>query len=103
MRAAAFLVWAIIGTVLSYGLLYAFSPYGVVIIAICAIAGMGASRIGGRRWPEILGIAAGPGAFCLVVAASAQGPVPFILVGLGFIGSAMGAYALAMRTRCARG
>jgi hypothetical protein len=101
MRTVAFVSWIAIGTVLSYGLLYALTPYGAAIIAICFVAGVGVSRIG-RRWPEGVGLAAGPGVFCLVVAANAQDPAPWTLAGACLVATSCAVYVLTMGGRCAR-
>jgi hypothetical protein len=53
----AFVAWAVLGAVASYGALYAFSPYGLAILAVCLLV----SLLLPRRWPETVGLAAGPG------------------------------------------
>jgi hypothetical protein len=82
-RAILFLGWAVLGMVASYGALYAFSPFGIAILGICALV----------AWPlpkdiEAIGAGAGPGLFCWLVAASADEPAAW--------------FAVAGRARCAR-
>ena len=96
-RAAPFTAWALLGMVASYGALYAFTPFGLAILAVCALI----------AWPlpkhlESIGAAAGPGLFCWLVAWSAEEPAAWIGVGAAIVGAAVGAYAIAGRARCAR-
>jgi hypothetical protein len=100
-RVALFLAWALIGAVGSYGLLYLFSPLGLAIVAACAAAGWALPAAGGHRLPEALGLAAGPGLFCLVVAYSAADPVGWVAAGAAIIGAATAVYLRAGRALCA--
>ena len=70
-RVALFAAWAAVGVPLTYGSLYAFTPFGLAIIAPCLLAALALPAAGGSRWPEALGLPAGAGAFCLLMAASA--------------------------------
>ena len=60
VRVLVFAAWAAIGAVASYGALYAFTPFGLMILGTCLFAGLALPEFGGGRWPEILGLAAGP-------------------------------------------
>jgi vacuolar-type H+-ATPase subunit I/STV1 len=72
-RAILFVGWAVLGMVASYGALYAFTPFGIAILAVCALV----------AWPL-------PKDLELIGAASA------------IVVAAFGAYLLAGRARCAR-
>jgi hypothetical protein len=71
-RGALFTGWALLGTAASYGWLYLASPFGLAIAG--AVAGVALLlRAAGRGDNlESIALAAGPGAFCLLVAASAE-------------------------------
>ena len=95
-RAILFAAWALIGMVASYGSLYAFTPFGLVILIPCALI----------AWTlpkdlEAIGAAAGPGLFCWLVAWSAEEPAAWFAVGAAIVAAAGGVYALAGRARCA--
>ena len=97
-RALLFSVWALVGMVASYGALYAFTPFGLVILAPCALV----------AWTlpkdlEAIGAAAGPGLFCCLVALSAEEPAAWLGVGAAIVAAACAAYAVAGRARCVRG
>lgn len=59
------------GLVLTYGALYAFTPFGLAIIGIGLSGVLGLRAVADRGGPEMLGLLAGVGFFCLLVAASA--------------------------------
>ena len=101
-RAALFTAWALVGVVLSFGVLYAFTPFLLVIVATLFVA-RDLPPIDGTRRPEALGLIAGPGMFCFVVAASAADPGGWVAAGLGIVGLALLAYAVVGRALCARG
>ena len=91
------MVWAVLGMVASYGAIYAFSPFGLAILAVCALVA--------RPLPkglEAIGVAAGPGLFCWLVAWSAEEPVAWLAVGAAIVAAAVGAYAVTGRARCTR-
>jgi hypothetical protein len=67
-RSALFVAWAVVGLVLSYGALYAFTPFGVLIISACLFAASAFPAVSGSRWPEVLGLLAGPGLFYVLLA-----------------------------------
>jgi hypothetical protein len=94
-RAMLFTAWVLVGTVASYGALYAFTPFGLVILAPCVLI----------AWTlpkdlEAIGAAAGPGLLCLLVAWSAEEPAAWFAVGAAIVAAACGAYAVAVRARC---
>jgi hypothetical protein len=66
-RGALFAAWAFVGLVLSYGALYAFTPFGLLVIGACLFAACALPVARGSRWPEVLGLLAGPALFLLVV------------------------------------
>jgi hypothetical protein len=68
-RAALFAAYALLGAVLSYGLLYLFSPMGFAIVVAGALLVSLLPRAGGSRWPESVGLLAGPGLLLLLVVA----------------------------------
>jgi hypothetical protein len=100
-RGALFLAWALIGAVLSYGALYALTPFGLSLIAASLLVALALPAAGGTRWPEAIGLLGGPGVFCLVVAASADEPAAWLVAGVGIMAAAGVAYALVGRARCA--
>jgi hypothetical protein len=95
-RARLFAAWAVVGMVASYGALYAFTPFGLVILAPCALVAWTLPK-----GLEAIGAAAGPGLFCLLVAWSAEEPAAWLGVGAAIVAAACGTYAVAGRTRCA--
>jgi hypothetical protein len=101
-RGTLFAVWVLLGAILSYGALYAFTPFGLAIIGACLAASMAVPSVGRSRWPEGLGLLAGPGLFCFVVAASVDQPLPFLGAGAALIAAALIAYGLAGRRQCIR-
>jgi hypothetical protein len=102
VRGLLFAAWAVVGAVASYGLLYAFSPYGLAILGVCFVVGVALRTAGGGRGPEILGLLAGPGVFCFVVAASGvDAPVAWAVAGTLIVSAALAAYVRAGRARCA--
>ena len=103
-RSLLFVAWAVIGTVASYGLLYAFSVFGLAILGVCLLAGLALPKASGSRRPEILGLLAGPGGFCFVVAASGvDDPIAWAAAGTLIVCAALATYTVVGRARCARG
>jgi hypothetical protein len=100
-RCALFLAWAVVGAVASYGLPYALTPYGLMILGAAFFAGLALPEARGRRWPEALGLLAGPGVF-LLYAASLSGDATPAIAGALFAGTALVAYTVAGRALCAR-
>jgi hypothetical protein len=101
-RGALFAAWASVGLVLSYGALYAFTPFGLLIIGACLFAARGLPAVRENRWPEVLGLLAGPGVFCLVVAHNADDRGGWVAAGVAIVGVALLIYALAGRALCTR-
>ena len=101
VRLLLFAAWALIGAVASYGLLYVFTPYGLTILGACLFAGLALPEAGGRRWPECLGLAAGPGVFLLYVASVNADPAA-AAGGAAIVAAATIAYLLAGRSLCTR-
>lgn len=98
-RGLLFILWAVLGAVLSYGALYLFTPFGLLIVAAVLAFSIAAPRVDGSRWPEALGVIAGPGLFCFLVAASAEEPAPWLVAGAVFVSGALGAYAIVRPAR----
>jgi len=90
------------GAAASYGALYLLTGFGVLILGTCLFAGLALPAIGGRRWPGILGLLAGPGVF-LLHAASLSGDAAMGIAGGAILAAALVAYAAAGRALCARG
>ena len=104
VRSLLFVAWAVVGTVASYGLLYAFSGFGLAILGVCLLVALALPKPGGSRKPEILGLLAGPGGFCLVVAASGvDDPAVWAAVGALILCAALATYMVVGRARSARG
>ena len=101
-RGAVFGAWTVIGAVASYGALYALTPYGLLILGTCLFAGLALPEIGGRRWPEALGLLAGTGVFCFY-AGTLSSDGGLLIAGALLMGGALVAYTLAGRALCARG
>jgi hypothetical protein len=103
-RALLFAAWAVVGTVASYGLPYAFSPFGLAILGVSLLVALALPQAAHSRMPEILGLLAGPGVFCFVVAVSGvDDPAPWAVAGTLIVSAALVAYTLTGRARCARG
>jgi hypothetical protein len=103
LRGLLFAAWAVVGTVASYGLLYALTPFGLSFLGACLIVGLAIPKAGGSRLPEILGLLAGPGVFCFVVAASGgDDPAAWTAAGTLIVCAALAAYTLTGRARCAK-
>ena len=98
-----FLLWCGIGTVLCYAALYAFTPYGLALIAACWAAATLVPAIGGRKWPETLGLLGGPGAFCFVIAGDADDALPWTVAGGAFVAAALLGYLTVVVARSAGG
>ena len=97
------MIWALLGAVLSYGALYVFTPFGLAIVVPTLLVASLLPSIGGSRLPEALGLLAGPGLFCLLVASSgADDPGAWAGAGVALVGAALLAYLLVGRARCAR-
>jgi hypothetical protein len=102
LRAVLFVAWAVVGTVASYGLVYAFSVFGLAILGVCLLVGLAIPKAGGGRTPEILGLLAGPGGFCFVVAVSGvDDPAAWAVAGTVIVCAALATYMLVGRARCA--
>ncbi len=96
-RATLFMAWAVLGMVASYGAIYAFSGFGLAILAVCALVAWSLPK-----GLEAIGAAAGPGLFCWLVAWSAEEPVAWLAVGAAIVAAAFTAYAVTGRARCIR-
>jgi hypothetical protein len=101
-RATVFLLLGCVGTVLSYGALYAFTPFGLAIIGACLAIAALLPAIGDDRWPEVLGLVAGPGVLFLLVAANTDDPLPWAAIGGALLVGAVVGYSAVGRGRCAR-
>jgi hypothetical protein len=102
-RLALFAAWALVGAVAGYGALYAFTPFGLMVLGACLFAGLALPEAGGSRTPEIIGLAAGPGVFLLVAATVGhQTDVAAAIAGAAVVSAATSAYVLVGRGRCAR-
>jgi hypothetical protein len=102
-RVLLFAAWALVGAVASYGLLYVFTPFGLTILGACLFAGLALPEAGGRRWPECLGLAAGPGVLLLYVASVAHEPdAGTAAAGAAIVAVASVAYLFAGRALCDR-
>jgi hypothetical protein len=77
-------------------------PFGLAIIGTCLAAAAAVLTVGGSRWPELLGLVAGPGVLCLLVAANAADPLPWVAVGGAFLFGTLVSYAAVGRARYAR-
>ena len=101
VRMLLFAAWALVGAVASYGLLYLFTPYGLMILGACLFAGLALPEAGGRRWPECLGLAAGPGVLLLYAASLTHDPdAAGAAAGAAIVAVASVAYLLAGRALC---
>ena len=96
VRGLLFAAYAVVGAVLSYGALYLFSPMGFVIVPAAVLLVLALPRVGGSRWPEALGLLAGPGLLLMLGDTSVQAP------GAAIVAVAVVSYALVGRARCAR-
>ena len=102
VRVLVFAAWAAIGAAASYGALYVFTPFGLMILGMCLFAGLALPEPGGSRWPEALGLAAGPGILVLVVAYNTADPATTV-TGSAIVAAALMLYLAVGRARCARG
>jgi hypothetical protein len=100
LRVLVFAGYAAIGGVASYGAVYVFTPFGVMLLGACLFAALALPEPGRSRWPEILGLAAGPGVLLLLVAS--HGDAAAGLAGTAIVATALVAYAVAGRARCRR-
>ena len=103
LYSVVFVLWCWIGAFLSYAALYAFTPYGLAIIAGGVMASALVSAIAGRAWPETLGLVGGPGVFCLSLAQDADDPVGWTIAGWVFLGVAAVSYLAVQSAWCVRG
>ena len=94
-RVLLFVAWALIGSALSYGLLYVFSLYGIVIVGAAALVGSALPKVGGSRMPEAIGLLAGPGLLLLA------GDGTLVVPGAAIVASSLAAYVVTGRARCA--
>ena len=95
-RFLLFAAYALLGAVLSYGLVYLFSPIGFAVVGVGVLLVHVLPRLGGSRWPEAIGLLAGPGLLLLLGDATVRAP------GAAIVAVAVVGYALAGRARCAR-
>ena len=95
-RVLLFAAYALLGAVLSYGLVYLFSPMGFAIVVAGVLLVSFLPHAGGSRWPEALGVLAGPGLLLLLGDETVRAP------GAAIVAVAVVSYALAGRARCAR-
>jgi hypothetical protein len=93
LRGMLFSAWALVGGALSYGLLYLFSPFGLIIVTACLLFGRALPKAAESRMPEVLGLLAGPGLLLLLVPTTA-------VVGVAIVIAAVAAYTLVGRARC---
>ena len=96
VRVLLFAAYALLGTVLSYGLVYLFAPIGFLIVVAGALLVSSLPRAGDSRWPEALGLLAGPGLLLMLGDTTVRAP------GAAIVAVAVVSYALAGRARCAR-
>ena len=101
LRAFFFGVWALLGAVLSYALLYVFTPLGLSLLASVAIVGLWIHVVQDAARTELIGLAAGPGIFFIVVAASIDSPSLFA-VGAVLVLAVSAVYLSLIRRRCAK-
>ena len=92
-RSALFVCWALVGAVASYGLLYAFSPFGLMILIPCLLVGLALPR----RF-ESLGLIAGPG--LLLMLAGQYGEPVLLAVGATLVLASLAAFTAVGRARC---
>lgn len=99
VRVLVFAAWAAIGAVASYGALYVATPFGLMILATCLFAALALPEPGGSRWPEALGLAAGPGILLLVGEFNAADPAA-TLTGSAIVATTLMVYLAVGRARC---
>lgn len=99
--AALFLIWAVVGFIASFALLYGFTPVGPVIVLVVWLAYRYLPRISGTRFPEAIGTLGGFGAFLLLLATAVDGDSsPFAIVGALAVAASIAGYLAARRMRC---
>jgi hypothetical protein len=104
LRLLRFVVWGFLGMALSYASVYALTPYGLALILFVSISALLLVTIWDSAWPDSIGLAAGPGAFCLLLAANSDvNQAAFGAAGVAIISAASAWYVLVMRVRCAQG
>jgi hypothetical protein len=89
-RFLLFAAYALIGAVLSYGLVYLFSPLGLVVVVVGALL---VSVL--PRGLEAIGLLAGPGLLLLA------GDGTLVVPGAAIIAASLAAYVVTGRARCA--
>jgi hypothetical protein len=97
-QAALFAAWAAVGLVLSYGLIYAFTPLGLLVITAAVVVATMLPTVRTHRWPEVLGLIAGPGLFCGIIAL-ANHSLAWAFGGAVMLGAALIGWLLAARHR----
>ncbi len=102
LRGSTFLLWCVMGALLSYGAIYLITPFGLALIAVLLGAASVLKSLGGATWPETLGLFAGPGLFCLLLASAAEDPSTLILVGGVWTSVTVIAYLAFGSARCSR-
>ena len=100
LRSSTFLLWGVIGALLSYRALYFITPFALPLIAAPLAASASLRSLGGATWPETLGLLGGPGLFCLIVATRAEDPARLTLVGGAWISVVLIAYLGLGSARC---
>ena len=101
-RACLLAAWAGVGFVGTYAALYAFTPYGLVMFLLLALIADVLPAADGRRLPEAVGLLAGPGFFCMLVASQSDEPAGWWLAGPVIVAAALATYVGVGRARCAR-
>jgi hypothetical protein len=102
-RIALFLGWAVVGLFGTYGALYAFTPYGLVILGLCLGVAFVLRAAGAGEQLDVLGLVAGPGLFCLLVASSAEEAVAvWATMGGAIFSVVIATYIGVGRARCTR-
>jgi hypothetical protein len=101
---ALFLIWAVVGFIASFALLYGFTLAGPVIVLLVWLAYRFLPRISGERMPEAVGTLGGFGAFWLFVATTVDGGASaFVVVGSTAVAASIALYAANGRRRCRGG
>jgi hypothetical protein len=93
-RAFLFAAYALLGAVLSYGVL--FQPFTFAIVVVAGLVALPRPRA-----LEAMGLLAGPGLF-LLLAAQTTGDAALGAAGAVIVAAALVAYTLAGRARCTR-
>jgi hypothetical protein len=101
-KTVAFSSWALLGAASTYGALYVFTPFGMMIFAGVFLIASLLAVVGQNRSPELWGLLGGPGIFCFVVAANAEGADQWRVAGAAFVAAAVLAFTVSGRARCTR-